>query len=63
MTTRFTDMLKETIIKDIKGYVICLLLILNSDVFREIANADGGVPKTVRNTYLPPNFGIVKKRI
>ena len=55
----FTNMLKETIIKDIKGY-ISVFVLLNSDVFREIANAEGGVPKSVRDTRLPTNFGAIK---
>mmetsp|Transcript_5440 Transcript_5440/g.4610 ORF Transcript_5440/g.4610 Transcript_5440/m.4610 type:complete len:244 (+) Transcript_5440:424-1155(+) len=46
----FTDVLKETIIKDIK-----------SDVFREMAQVEGGIPKSVRNSYLPSSFGSIQK--
>mmetsp|Transcript_13333 Transcript_13333/g.13265 ORF Transcript_13333/g.13265 Transcript_13333/m.13265 type:complete len:154 (+) Transcript_13333:225-686(+) len=48
----FTKMLKETIIKDIQ-----------SDVFREMAQAEGGVPKAMRNSYLPSNFRSTTKAI
>ncbi|CAI2387690.1 unnamed protein product [Moneuplotes crassus] len=46
----FSKILKETIIKDIK-----------SDVFREMAHAEGGVPRAIRNSSIPLDFGEMNK--